>query len=162
MALGDVSGKGMPASLMMMQLQGSVQVLRDEPEDLGTTMTRINKITCAKCPSNRFITFLFCVMDPATGAVAYATAGHNLPYLVRANGDIEMLAGGGLPLGIFASSSYAEQRCHMNSGDILVLYSDGVTEAQSPSEEEFGEDRFQALLQANLDKSAQEIVKTVN
>lgn len=162
MALGDVSGKGMPASLMMMQLQGSVQVLADEPEDLGVTMTRINKITCAKCPSNRFITFFFCVMDPGTGRVAYANAGHNPPFLVRANGEIIMLPGGGPPLGIVRSATFAEQRCEMNQGDVLVLYSDGVTEAQSPNEEEFGEDRFEALLKANLDKSAEEIVNTVN
>src|SRR5579864_7083607 len=71
LALGDVSGKGMPASLMMMGLQARVQALIDEPEDLSATMTRINKITCSKCPANRFITFFFCVMDPATGNLSY-------------------------------------------------------------------------------------------
>ena len=162
MVLGDVSGKGMPASLMMMQLQGRVQVLTDEPEDLGATMTRINKITCAKCPSNRFITFFFCIMDPRTGGLAYANAGHNPPFMVRANGEISMLPGGGPPLGIVPSATFDEHRCEMNHGDTLVLYSDGVTEAQSPNEEEFGEDRFEALLRANRDKSAQEMVTTVN
>jgi phosphoserine phosphatase RsbU/P len=162
MALGDVSGKGMPASLMMMQLQSQVQVLTDEPENLGATMTRINKITCAKCPSNRFITFFFCVLDPSTGNLAYANAGHNPPFLVRADGNISMLPGGGPPLGIVASAAFTEQRCEMSPGDTLVLYSDGVTEAQSPNEEEFGEERFEELLRANREKSAQEMVKTVN
>ena len=72
-------------------------------------MTRINKITCAKCPSNRFITFFFCVLDPTTGSLAYANAGHNPPYLVRANGEITMLPGGGPPLGIVASATFAEE-----------------------------------------------------
>ena len=162
MVLGDVSGKGMPASLMMMQLQGRVQVLADEPEDLGAAMTRINKITCAKCPSNRFITFFFCVMDPSSGSLAYANAGHNPPFLVRASGEISMLTGGGPPLGIVASAVFGQQCCTMQQGDLLVLYSDGVTEAQSPNEEEFGEERFEALLKANRHRSAQDIVQTVN
>jgi phosphoserine phosphatase RsbU/P len=162
LALGDVSGKGMPASLMMMGLQARVQALSDEPEDLGATMVKINKVTCPKCPSNRFITFFFCVVDPSTGNVAYANAGHNPPFLVRANGEISMLPGGGPPLGIIAAATYAEQRLTMNSGDLLVIYSDGVTEANNPAEEEFGEDRFGEVLAANRTKSAAEIVVAVN
>jgi serine phosphatase RsbU (regulator of sigma subunit) len=162
LALGDVSGKGMPASLMMAQLQARLQALVDEPEDMGATMARINKITCAKCPRNRFITFFFCVMDPTTGDLAYANAGHNPPFLVRADGEIVMLPGGGPPLGIIAIAPYSEQRCSLNPGDTLVLYSDGVTEAQNPLEEEFGEDRFGAVLAENRHKSAAEIVNTVN
>jgi serine phosphatase RsbU (regulator of sigma subunit) len=162
LALGDVSGKGMPASLMMMGLQARVQALVDEPEDLGATMVRINKVTCPRCPSNRFITFFFCVMDPATGNVSYANAGHNPPFLVRANGEISMLPGGGPPLGIIAVAPYTEEHCTMNSGDLLVIYSDGVTEANNPNEEEFGEDRFGEVLIANREKSAEEIVAAVN
>src|SRR5205807_5663467 len=126
LALGDVSGKGMPASLMMMGLQARVQqALIDEPEDLGAAMTRINKITCPKCPSNSFITFFFCVMDPATGRLTYANLGQNPPCLVRADGQIMMLPGGGPPLGIVASATFVEQRCVMNQSDVVVLYSDG-------------------------------------
>jgi hypothetical protein len=84
MVLGDVSGKGMPASLMMMGLQARVQVLADEPQNLAAVINRLNKITCKNCPSNRFITFFFCVLDPATGELAYCNAGHNPPVLVRA------------------------------------------------------------------------------
>src|SRR6516164_3291445 len=89
LALGDVSGKGMPASLMMMRLQALVQVLTEDPKDLGAFMVRLNKATCAKCPSNRFITFFFSVLDQA-GNLAFANAGHNPPIIVRANGDTEM------------------------------------------------------------------------
>jgi sigma-B regulation protein RsbU (phosphoserine phosphatase) len=161
MVLGDVSGKGMPASLMMMGLQARVQALVDEPEDLGATMSRINKITCSKCPANRFITFFFCVLDPATGDMSYANAGHNPPFLVRRNGEVTMLTGGGPPLGILPGAPYAQQQTRLESGDVLVMYSDGVTEAQNPAEEEFGEDRFSELLIANRDNSAAEIVDAV-
>jgi len=163
LALGDVSGKGMPASLMMMGLQARVQqALIDEPEDLGAAMTRINKITCPKCPSNRFITFFFCVMDAISGRLVYANAGHNPPLLVRANGEIEMLPGGGPPLGILSIATYIEEHVMMEPGDLLAIYSDGVTEAQNPKEEEFGEDRFGTVLAANRTKSAAEIMGAVN
>ena len=162
MVLGDVSGKGMPASLMMMGLQARVQALVDEPDDLGATMSRINKITCSKCPANRFITFFFCVMDPATGDVFYANAGHNPPFVVRSNGEISMLPGGGPPLGILPSAPYAQEKAKLENGDVLVMYSDGVTEAQNPTEEEFGEDRFSDVLRENRDKSASDIVDAVN
>ena len=69
LALGDVSGKGMPASLMMMALHARVQVLAEDPGNLGAFMTRLNKATCAKCPSNRFITFFFCILDTAAGGL---------------------------------------------------------------------------------------------
>jgi sigma-B regulation protein RsbU (phosphoserine phosphatase) len=147
---------------MMMGLQARVQALADEPDDLGLTMARINKITCSKCPANRFITFFFCVMDPITGVLAYANAGHNPPFLVRTDGEIIMLPGGGPPLGIMAGAPYAEQSIEMNSGDVLAIYSDGVTEAQNPTEDEFGEDRFGDVLRENRSKSAAEIVLAVN
>jgi phosphoserine phosphatase RsbU/P len=163
LALGDVSGKGMPASLMMMGLQARVQqALIDEPEDLGAAMTRINKITCPKCPSNRFITFFFCVLDPQTGRLVYANAGHNPPLLVRANGEISMLPGGGPPLGILSIATYSEEELTIEPGDLLAIYSDGVTEAQSPKEDEFGEDRFGEVLATNRTKSAAEILNAVN
>ena len=84
LALGDVSGKGMPASLMMMALHARVQVLAEDPGNLAAFMTRLNKATCANCPSNRFITFFFCVLDPATGNWRFGNAGHNPPMMVRA------------------------------------------------------------------------------
>src|SRR5204862_7667163 len=91
LALGDVSGKGMSAALMMAELHARVQVLAEDPSDLGAFMMRLNKATCAKCPSNRFITFFFCVLDAATGELTYANAGHNPPILLRACGEVKML-----------------------------------------------------------------------
>jgi len=161
LTLGDVSGKGMPASLMMMALHARVQVLAEDPGNLGPFMMRLNKATCYKCPSNRFITFFFCVLDPKTGDLAYANAGHNPPILVRANGQAEMLEGGGPVLGILSIAPYSEMHNHLEPGDMLVLYSDGVTEAVNPAYEEFDEPRFIEVLQANRREPAAKIVEAV-
>ena len=161
LTLGDVSGKGMPASLMMMALHARVQVLAEDPGDLGSFMARLNKATCANCPTNRFITFFFCVLDPATGALSYANAGHNPPIVARGNGEAEMLEGGGPVLGIVPMAPYSEMRAKLDSGDMLVLYSDGVTEANNPAYEEFGEARLIEVLQRHRQQPAADIVEAV-
>ena len=162
MVLGDVSGKGMGASLMMMGLQARVQVLADEPQNLATVMNRLNKITCQNCPSNRYITFFFCVLDPATGDLSYCNAGHNPPVVVRTNGSVEYLDGGGLVLGILSIANYAEYKAALEAGDVLAIYSDGVTEATNANQDEFGDERFAEVLKAHRQKSATEIVGAVN
>ena len=161
MALGDVSGKGMPASLMMMALHARVQVLAEDPGSLAAFMTRLNKATCAQCPSNRFITFFFCVLDTASGELTFANAGHNPPILVRASGEAQMLEGGGPVLGILPVASYGEQRVHLDPGDMLVLYSDGVTEANNGAYDEYGEDRFIDVLKRYREAPATAIVEAV-
>ncbi len=161
LALGDVSGKGMPASLMMMALHARVQVLAEDPGNLAQFMTRINKATCAKCPSNRFITFFFSVFNAATGDLAYANAGHNPPIVVRANGDAEMLEGGGPVLGILPIAPYSEMHAQLDHGDMLVIYSDGVTEANNPAYDEFDEERLIEVLKAHRTEPAAQIVQAV-
>jgi phosphoserine phosphatase RsbU/P len=161
LALGDVSGKGMPASLMMMALHARVQVLAEDPGNLGAFMIRLNKATCAKCPSNRFITFFFCILDTAGGGLSFANAGHNPPIVIRASGTAEMLEGGGPPLGILAMAPFSEQAIQLGAGDLLVLYSDGVTECINGQEEEFGEERFIDVLRQHREKPALAIVDAV-
>jgi sigma-B regulation protein RsbU (phosphoserine phosphatase) len=161
LALGDVSGKGMPASLMMMALQARVQVLAEDPGNLAAFMTRLNKATCAKCPSNRFITFFFCVLDTRTGELTFANAGHNPPIVVRASGEAEMLEGGGPVLGILPIAPYSEERIRLAKGDMLVLYSDGVTEANDVNQNEYDEERFIEVLKKNRAAPAAEIVQAV-
>jgi phosphoserine phosphatase RsbU/P len=161
LALGDVSGKGMPASLMMMALHARVHVLAEDPGDLGGFMVRLNKATCASCPSNRFITFFFCLLDPASGLVRFANAGHNPPILMRASGAFQMLEGGGPVLGILPIAPYTEMTVQMEPGDMLVLYSDGVTEANNPGYDEFGEERLVEVLRQHRRERAEEIVEAV-
>jgi phosphoserine phosphatase RsbU/P len=161
LTLGDVSGKGMPASLMAMGLHARVQVLAEDPRDLGAFMSRLNKATCAKCPSNRFITFFFCVLDAGTGDVAFANAGHNPPIVVRASGEAMMLEGGGPVLGILPIAPYSEMHTQLDRGDMLVLYSDGVTEATNLNYDEFGEQRLIDALVAHRTEPATAIVEAV-
>jgi sigma-B regulation protein RsbU (phosphoserine phosphatase) len=144
--VGDVAGKGMPAALLMSNLQARAQILFDDPRDLGAVVARLNRILCQNCPGNRFITFFVTVVDPQTGEMTWCNAGHNPPILIRANGDVEHLEGGGLVLGIMPMAPYTHQTARLNLGDMLLLFSDGVTEACQPGlDEEFGEDRLAAL-----------------
>jgi serine phosphatase RsbU (regulator of sigma subunit) len=161
LALGDVSGKGMPASLMMMGLHARVHVLAEDPGNLGAFMARINKATCAQCPSNRFITFFFTLLDSETGEMAFANAGHNPPIVVRADGSAEMLEGGGPVLGILPVAPYGEMKGRLDPGDMIVLYSDGVTEATNVSFDEFGEERFIEVLKRHHGEPADDIVQAV-
>jgi serine phosphatase RsbU (regulator of sigma subunit) len=147
---------------MMMGLQARVQVLAEEPEDLGAFMMRLNKATCVKCPSNRFITFFFCVLDTVTGELRFANAGHNPPIIIRASGEAQMLEGGGGPvLGILSIAPYTEQAERLDRGDMLVLYSDGVTEANNPDYDEFDEERFIEVLKRHRNDPAPAIVEAV-
>ncbi len=145
---GDVAGKGMAAALMMSSVQARAQMLCEETVDLGTFMTRLNRAVCSSCPGNRFITFFMCIFHPETGDFSYCNAGHNPPYLMRENGEVEMLGAGGPVLGIVRSMEYTTVKMEFRRGDTLVMYSDGVTEARSAADEEYGEDRLLAKLQS--------------
>lgn len=159
--VGDVAGKGMPASLLMSSLQARVQVLFEEAGDLARKVTRLNKAVCSNCPDNRFITFFMTVIDPATGALVYANAGHNPPLIVRAAGGIDRLREGGVILGILSIAKYQETMDQMLPGDVLVLYSDGVTEAASPADEDFGEERLAQLVASMRGKPAAQIIEAI-
>lgn len=159
--VGDVAGKGMPASLLMSSLQARVQVLFEDPEDLARKIGRLNKNLCGNCPDNRFITFFMTILDPATGELVFTNAGHNPPLLVRASGTVDKLAGGGVILGILPMATYKESQQQMRPGDVLVLFSDGVTEAPNPSDEDFGDDRLAELVGSMRDRPAVEMVEAI-
>ncbi len=162
MLVGDVAGKGMPAALLMSSLQARVQVLFEEADDLAHKIGRLNKAICSNCPDNRFITFFITIANPATGELAYTNAGHNPPLVVRSAGGFETLGGGGLILGILPQATYEESRMQMDPGDILVLFSDGVTEAVDPNDEDFGEERLATLVASLHDRPAAEIVEAIH
>jgi serine phosphatase RsbU (regulator of sigma subunit) len=161
LALGDVSGKGMAAALMVMAFEARLRVLVEDTENPATLVVRLNKITCANCPSNRFITFFFSVLDPATGNLSFANAGHNPPIVVRTSGEVEMLDGGGPVLGVLPIAPYSEQQARLGPGDLLVVYSDGVTEAANLGDEEFGEERLIEVLKRRRTESSDAIVSAV-
>jgi serine phosphatase RsbU (regulator of sigma subunit)/pSer/pThr/pTyr-binding forkhead associated (FHA) protein len=161
LALGDVSGKGMPAALLVMQLEARLRVLAEEAGNTASLVQRLNKVTCANCPSNRFITFFYCIADPSKGDLVFANAGHNPPVMVRASGKVEMLEGGGPVLGVLEIAPYREDRTKFGLGDLLVIYSDGVTEATSTTEEEYGEQRLIDVLAQHRTEPSDAIVKAI-
>jgi serine phosphatase RsbU (regulator of sigma subunit)/pSer/pThr/pTyr-binding forkhead associated (FHA) protein len=162
MVLGDVSGKGMPASLLMMGLQARVQVLIDEPKNLAEVMTKLNRITSLNCPANRFISLFFCILDGETGELTFCNAGHNPPLIIRANGTWEQLRGGGPVVGILATIEYQEHHVRLEEGDTLVIYSDGVTEAENPRRDEFEVEGLVQSVIANRHLPAEKIIEEVN
>jgi sigma-B regulation protein RsbU (phosphoserine phosphatase) len=140
-ALGDVSGKGTGAALLMTVLRAAVRANWAEPS-LADAMARVNRSVCQNVPSNKYVTFFLAALDPASGGLRFINAGHNPPLLVRGDGTVERLATGGLVLGLFENVSYDEGWVEIRPGDTLVAYSDGVTETWSPEDEEFGEEKL--------------------
>jgi phosphoserine phosphatase RsbU/P len=153
-ALGDVSGKGTAAALLMSSLHAAIHAQTGSHDTIVETISAVNKYLAENIPPNRFVTLFYAELDPESGAVSFLNAGHNPPLIVHAAGTVEQLASGGLPLGIKADADYREGRTHMQMGDVLVIYSDGVTEAASPTGEEFGPTRLYEVVSRNVDASA--------
>src|SRR6266404_4958149 len=141
-ALGDVSGKGTAAALLMSSLHAAIHAQTGSHDSLVGTISAVNRYLAENIPSNRFVTLFCAELDPETGALSFLNAGHNPPLIVHAAGTVEQLASGGLPLGIKADADYREGRTTLQTGDVLCIYSDGVTEAVSPTGEEFGPTRL--------------------
>ena len=153
-ALGDVSGKGTAAALLMSSLHAAVHAQAETHESIVKTISAVNKYLVESIPPNRFVTLFYAELDPRKGSLEFLNAGHNPPLIVHAGGTMEQLAAGGLPLGIMADAEFREGRTHLRPGDVLVIYSDGVSEAVNPSGEEFGPTRLYEVVSRNLDASA--------
>lgn len=153
-ALGDVSGKGTAAALLMSSLHAAIHAQTGSHDSLVDTICAVNRYLADSIPSNRFVTLFCAELDPESGALSFLNAGHNPPLIVHAAGTVEQLASGGLPLGIKRDADYREGRTQLQRGDVLVIYSDGVTEATSPSGEEFGPTRLYEVVSRNVEASA--------
>jgi serine phosphatase RsbU (regulator of sigma subunit) len=153
-ALGDVSGKGTAAALLMSSLHAAVHAQAGAHDSLVQTIGAVNGYLAESIPPNRFVTLFYAELDPGTGKLSFLNAGHNPPLIVHAGGTMEQLASGGLPLGIMSDAQYREGRAALYPGDVLVIYSDGVTEAVNPTGEEFGATRLYEVVSRNLDGSA--------
>jgi sigma-B regulation protein RsbU (phosphoserine phosphatase) len=153
-SIADVVGKGIPAALMMSNLQAAVRAFATDSARPDELCQQVNRILCGNIAEGRFISFFYCVVDNAIGSLTYANAGHYPPILVRANGTVERLTEGGAVLGVFSHGTYDQGTTPVSSGDRLVLFTDGITEARNSRDEEFGEERLIDLTIANRACSA--------
>ncbi len=153
-ALGDVSGKGTAAALLMSSLHAAIHGQVAAKSSLEDAVTSVNNYLAENTPANRFVTLFAGELDPLTGKLRYINAGHNPPLIGRMDGSINYLSSGGLPLGIMPNSEYEVGEVTLNAGEVLVVYSDGVSEANNLAEEEFGLDRLAGVLKKYLNSTA--------
>jgi sigma-B regulation protein RsbU (phosphoserine phosphatase) len=154
LCIADVAGKGMPAALLMSNLQAAVRGLASASLAPDLLCSRLNSLIYRNTASDRFITFFYAQLDGPARRLAYVNAGHNAPFVVRRAGSHERLCDGGAVLGVFASPDYELGLAQLSPGDRVVLFTDGVTEAANLAGEEFGEARLLRLLQDHRAVSA--------
>ena len=172
-AVGDVSGKGISAALLMASLQASLRGFATASRDgVGSVTREMNRQLFALTEPARFATLFWGIYDERRRAFTYANAGQNPPFLLRAAfadtagiglacSEAERLRAGGVPLGAFAVSTYCEDTVGLAPGDLLAVFSDGITETADAAEEEFGEARLEGLLRRNAHRPAAELCRTV-
>ena len=154
LSIADVVGKGIPAALLMSNLQAAVRAFATDAAQPAELCHQVNRILCGRIAEDRFISFFYCVVDAELGTLTFANAGHYAPLLVRADGQVERLASGGAVLGVFPEGVYLQERIAIGAGDRLVLFTDGITEVRDEADEEFGEDRLVALAREHRGCSA--------
>ena len=162
-AIGDISGKGMSAALLMASLHASMrgQVLSGAG-DLGTKMANVNRLLYAASEANRYATFFYAELDCASRTLHYVNGGHNPPAVLRKEDGawrVLRLADGGPVVGLLADAVYKEQMLHLLTGDIFLAFTDGISEAMNAAEDEWGEDRMIAEAQAHAGLNAAELLQ---
>jgi sigma-B regulation protein RsbU (phosphoserine phosphatase) len=153
-ALGDVSGKGTAAALLMSSLHAAIHAQVTARTSLYDMVKSVNQYLANNTPTNRFVTLFIAELDPETGNLNYINAGHNPPIMGRADGRVEELGSGGFPLGILLQADYEVGMVQLHSGDSLVIYSDGVSEANNLNGDEFGMERLTQVISKNIKASA--------
>jgi serine phosphatase RsbU (regulator of sigma subunit)/predicted ester cyclase len=145
--VGDATGKGVPAALVMATTCGMLQLAAAalDSSSPGAVLEQVNETLFARIPANMFVTCFYAILDPKSGSLSYANAGHDLPY-VRRGGNCEELRARGMPLGLMPGMSYEEKETVLDAGEAALFYSDGLVEAHDPQGEMFGFPRLQALV----------------
>jgi serine phosphatase RsbU (regulator of sigma subunit)/predicted ester cyclase len=146
--VGDATGKGVPAALVMSTTCGMLQLAARAlgSSSPGEVLAHVNETLVARIPSNMFVTCFYAILDPESASLTYANAGHDPPYMRRSNDDAEELRARGMPLGLMARMEYEEQGTSLNEGESVLFYSDGLVEAHDPEGEMFGFPRLRALV----------------
>jgi sigma-B regulation protein RsbU (phosphoserine phosphatase) len=159
--IADVSGKGIPAALIMATFRAALRTQVRNDFELPHIMQSINRLLVDWIGVSGFVTAVYGILDPAAGTYIYANCGHNLPVLMRADGGIEMLDRGGAALGVLAEAEYETAIVSLAPGDTLVLFTDGVVEAANADGEEFGPERLIEVLKRTSGSNAQKMVRAV-
>jgi serine phosphatase RsbU (regulator of sigma subunit)/predicted ester cyclase len=155
--VGDATGKGVPAALVMSTTCGMLQVAAGalDSSSPGEVLEQVNETLLARIPQNMFVTCFYAILDPKSGTLRYANAGHDLPYLHR-DGNAEELKARGMPLGLMPQMGYEEKQIVLEAGEVTLLYSDGLVEAHDPKGEMFGFPRLRALVAEHAEESSLE------
>jgi len=161
LCIGDVIGKGMPAALLMSNLQAVIKAYACGPALPRDLTGAMNRIIRGNIMPGKFITLFYGRIDAAEKRLTYTNAGHNAPILVRRDGSCLRLVTGGAALGVFKDWEYEQGEVDVAAGDRLVLFTDGVTEAHDGKDEEFGEDRLVELIRQNREVGAAELQKRI-
>ena len=156
-AIADVSGKGIPASLLMASFRASLIAEIRNNYSIRTICEKVNQLMCESMQPGNFVTAVYGVLDAKNHVFTFANCGHNQPILIRANDEIEYLAEGGPIVGVTPDAVYEERPIYIGQNDIIILYTDGVVEVFNDNEEEFGDKRVIEIIKANHDKSTTEI-----
>jgi sigma-B regulation protein RsbU (phosphoserine phosphatase) len=160
--IADVSGKGVPAALLMAFLRASLRAASHIGYAPQVSMSKVNYLLWESIERNQFVTAFYGILDATNRTFAYANAGHNPPMLIDIDGTAHFEERGGVPLGMFRDSRYYEYYATIAPGQILVLYTDGVTEATNPSGEEYGRDRLAEAVQNARDLPAREMIDVLH
>jgi sigma-B regulation protein RsbU (phosphoserine phosphatase) len=162
-AIGDVSGKGISAALIMASLRASLRgLILDDPGDLGTMMQKVNRLVYESSSSSRYATFFFAILDPQTRQFHYVNAGHNPPVLVKeVSGELRRLEACGPVVGLLPLAGYETGSLILEPGDLLIAYTDGISEAMTAQDEEWGETRMLEAVSRGPTASAPEILESV-
>lgn len=160
-AIADVSGKGVPAALIMATFRAALRAQRQRDILLEQMVIELNRILLDSMDSSRFVTAVYGLLDRETGAFGYANCGHNPPLLLRAGGACESLASSGPALGMWAGARFEPGRVTLEFGDTLVLYTDGVVEVMEPGGELFGAERLERVLREHGEKPARDMIQAV-
>jgi sigma-B regulation protein RsbU (phosphoserine phosphatase) len=162
LVISDVSGKGVPASLLASSLQASLRAQFDISDSPGVILERVNRRLHSSTDPQHFATLFLGVYDPVTRLLRYSSGGHNPPLLRRRDGAVAKLEEGGLPIGAFDFGRYDEGRVELQPGDLLFLYTDGLTETVDAGGEEFGPERVTALLHDHHELPVDELLRRMH
>jgi sigma-B regulation protein RsbU (phosphoserine phosphatase) len=162
LVIGDVSGKGTPAALLMANVQAALRAFAPMGMSLPVATARINDLTCSNTGQDKFITFFWGSLNSVTKEFRYVNAGHNPPFLLRADGTIERLELGGIILGLMKTlTPYQEGSVTLGQGDVVFMFTDGVSEAMDSQEVDFTEERLEEVLKTVRTKTPSEIIHAV-